>query len=320
MLSWQAFELHNHTFHSDGRFTVDELCRAAERLKFQGVALTDHNTDSGCPELADAGRRYNIKTIAGMEWTLFYGHMLVLGAQRFIDFRHIPRDGMDAVLPLVKEAGGVTVIAHPWRIGNPLSTGFHWEYEVGRWDCIDAMEVWHSRSPHREPLGKLGFDFWERQLSAGRRITATYGRDWHFDDDGEEPRACTYLGLDQDGDPLEALRRGRSMVTLGPILTLSAEKSKQRFEIGDTIKAGLMQLEIGVVKDERADIWEAYGLEWSHILMVTGKGVSRPIPFSGEGTMGCITAHLPGWVRAELHGRDRTGDCLLAFTSAIYVE
>ena len=46
-MNWFAGELHTHTVHSDGEFTVEQLCRAAKERELSLIALTDHNTASG---------------------------------------------------------------------------------------------------------------------------------------------------------------------------------------------------------------------------------------------------------------------------------
>lgn len=50
MKKWYPCELHCHTLHSDGSFTVNELLSAAKSRKLSGICLTDHNTVSGWEE------------------------------------------------------------------------------------------------------------------------------------------------------------------------------------------------------------------------------------------------------------------------------
>ena len=51
-MKWYPVELHTHTEHSDGDFTVAGLVHAAKDRGFTAVALTDHNTASGLAELS----------------------------------------------------------------------------------------------------------------------------------------------------------------------------------------------------------------------------------------------------------------------------
>ena len=43
MRNWFACELHCHTLHSDGDFSVEELMRTARERLLDGINLTDHN-------------------------------------------------------------------------------------------------------------------------------------------------------------------------------------------------------------------------------------------------------------------------------------
>ena len=78
-MRWYPVELHTHTCHSDGTFTVEELVQAAKMNGYRALALTDHNTASGTPELIEVAREQGILPVRGLEWTTYYGHMVVLG-------------------------------------------------------------------------------------------------------------------------------------------------------------------------------------------------------------------------------------------------
>ena len=66
---WLAGDLHAHTVHSDGAFTVAELARFAAAQGLDFLAVTDHNTTSHHAELKDAAARYGITLIPGQEVT-----------------------------------------------------------------------------------------------------------------------------------------------------------------------------------------------------------------------------------------------------------
>ena len=72
-MSYLPCELHCHTLHSDGDFSVKELQEAAKENHLSLIALTDHNTMSGWDELDDSV----VPAIRGIEWTTYFGHMLV---------------------------------------------------------------------------------------------------------------------------------------------------------------------------------------------------------------------------------------------------
>ncbi len=76
------YDLHTHTIHSDGRSTVDDICRAAIEKGLRGVAITDHaDTDTfeekntlmriaqAAMDIEDAKERYRdqLKLLIGVE-------------------------------------------------------------------------------------------------------------------------------------------------------------------------------------------------------------------------------------------------------------
>ena len=72
-LKWYPCELHCHTIHSDGDFTVSELIETSKERGLKGICLTDHNTYSGREE---AAKEKELAILQGIEWTTYFGHML----------------------------------------------------------------------------------------------------------------------------------------------------------------------------------------------------------------------------------------------------
>ena len=60
-------DLHNHTNHSDGKYTSKELVERAVRNNVDVFALTDHDSVFGCDEIVKIAKDYNVKVIKGME-------------------------------------------------------------------------------------------------------------------------------------------------------------------------------------------------------------------------------------------------------------
>ena len=79
MKKWYACELHCHTLHSDGAFTVDELIETAKNRLLAGICLTDHNTISGWSETESEN---TLAVLKGVEYTTYHGHMLSLGIKK----------------------------------------------------------------------------------------------------------------------------------------------------------------------------------------------------------------------------------------------
>uniref|UniRef100_UPI001F09690F CehA/McbA family metallohydrolase n=1 Tax=Paenibacillus periandrae TaxID=1761741 RepID=UPI001F09690F len=127
---WLACELHTHTPNSDGKHTLYELARSAAALELDWIAVTDHNTTSGLFGKEVVEQATNIKILTGLEWTTFYGHMLVLGlpAGGYADWRMLGPNDLAQGLREVKALGAIAGLAHPFRVGSPMCTGCYWEY------------------------------------------------------------------------------------------------------------------------------------------------------------------------------------------------
>ena len=55
-------DLHNHTVHSDGVLTSEELLKRAINNKVDVFALTDHDSVFGCDEIEQLSKDENVKT------------------------------------------------------------------------------------------------------------------------------------------------------------------------------------------------------------------------------------------------------------------
>lgn len=60
-------DLHMHSTASDGTLTPTELVRTSSELGIAAIALTDHDTVNGVEEFLEAGARYGVETIPGVE-------------------------------------------------------------------------------------------------------------------------------------------------------------------------------------------------------------------------------------------------------------
>src|SRR5690606_35531570 len=142
-----------------------ELARGAVELGFQCIALTDHNTMAGLAEKETVERETGLPIIPGMEWTTFYGHMVTLGVKEYVDWRTVgPRD-IHAGIAKVHAQGAIVGMAHPFRLGSPICTGCHWEFEIADYRDIDYIEVWSGTFPSVKPNNARAFRFWTEKLN-----------------------------------------------------------------------------------------------------------------------------------------------------------
>lgn len=329
-MRWLACELHAHTLHSDGKMTLTELASAAAKLGFECVALTDHNTMSGLADKEETECRAGVAILPGMEWTTFHGHMVTVGLAEYVDWREANTGNIHDGVSAVHARGGVAGLAHPFRIGSPACTGCYWEYEVDDWNDFDYIEAWSGTFAPIKTDNARAFSLWTDKLNEGYRLAATSGRDWHDAAETDEPISVTYLRLDDESRPVaeeavEALRRGRVSVTIGPLVTLEAEASAASYGIGDVVPVGegLATARIGIDFSVRQGLW-ALAAPAYRIRLSGNKGVleERAVPAT-EGTedlsMAVPTEGLL-WMRAELWGIVRGVTTLIAFTNAIYFD
>ncbi len=76
----KTIDLHIHTTASDGTASPAEVVRAAHELGLSAIAVTDHDTVSGCAEAQAAGQELGIEVVPGVEFSSRYGKTIhILG-------------------------------------------------------------------------------------------------------------------------------------------------------------------------------------------------------------------------------------------------
>lgn len=83
--AFSMIDLHTHSTASDGSLPPSELISYAAAKGIRVLALTDHDTDSGLTEAADAASRADVTFVPGIElnvsWPTGEFHLLGLGLQ-----------------------------------------------------------------------------------------------------------------------------------------------------------------------------------------------------------------------------------------------
>lgn len=322
MIKWTAAEMHCHTLHSDGKFTVDELLQTAHDYQLEMIALTDHNTLSGHRELSPEKEDKTVKVIRGIEWTTFFGHMLVLGCPEYVDWRYALPDTIDESIQKIRALGGIVGVAHPYELGSPICTGGCWEYHVHKWENVSYIEVWSEEFPSIKTANHRSVAMWNGLLDKGYHLAATHGKDWHGAVIENVPSGCTYLGIAGDCTPengKEAVKCGRTVVTMGPLFTMQVQKSGKTYEIGETAESGEAEFKFFTDMRAREEMWARFAFAPAEIRLIGNGGeVLEKIPYSAELLLPFILTR--GWYRAELWGNAMGKNCCLAMTSPIYVK
>ena len=215
-MRWLAGDLHAHTVHSDGALSIPRLAALAAGQGLDFLAVTDHNTVSHHPHLAEAGRRAGIMLLPGQEVTTDTGHANVFGDTGWIDFR----ESADHWRRAAEAGGGVLSVNHPvsgdcaWR--QPLSAPPR------------LAELWHHSWTDRRDGAPLA---WARAWCADPAgyggIVPVGGSDFHDPAQDRPPGAPTTWLLVEGDDLLGALAAGRTAVSAGrdaPLLLRCGEE------------------------------------------------------------------------------------------------
>ena len=84
MIRYPSVDLHTHTTYSDGADTPEQLVAKAADVGVWHLAVTDHDTIEALPEAREAGQRYGVGILSGIELTVQYEdyhdiHLLAYG-------------------------------------------------------------------------------------------------------------------------------------------------------------------------------------------------------------------------------------------------
>ena len=103
-------DLHTHSAYSDGTLMPAELIEKAKEIGLGGIALTDHNTVAGLPELFRAAQGTGIEAVGGVELSTDYGEIELHLIGLFIREEHFDViNGLVAELDKRKDASNVAL-------------------------------------------------------------------------------------------------------------------------------------------------------------------------------------------------------------------
>ncbi|MBN1583759.1 MAG: CehA/McbA family metallohydrolase [Anaerolineae bacterium] len=231
---WYRGDLHCHTYHSDAQGSVADLAAAARMQTLDFLAVTDHNTISHLPELAQHSDR-DLLLIPGIEITTHRGHANVWGIREWIDFRATTDAELDQIRACVRERRLPFSINHP-KYGGP-------EWTFGTVADADAIEAWQAPwwfSNHES------LTFWDNLLRQGKRINLVGGSDKHQKPfDGQMtahevgmPTTWVYAETLSEQAILDGIRAGHVFVShspQGPQLALTASVDGHTVMMGDAV-------------------------------------------------------------------------------------
>lgn len=212
-------DLHMHSIHSDGKYSVDEIINIAKLHGMDFIFLTDHNTFSQCDYI---NTNDSLVVIPGMEWTHYNGHCNFLGIKNPIkNFVSNDKDKTVEIMNEAKSSGALITLNHPCC----PNCGWKWGFDVP----FDALEVWNG------PMKKAEYDaieLWNSRLIQGEVIPVVGGSDSHRNELFRMigiPTTFLYCDSRGQSDIINAIKKGHAFISYtadGPIIELS---------VGDTI-------------------------------------------------------------------------------------
>ncbi|MGG4469417.1 CehA/McbA family metallohydrolase [Paenibacillus alvei] len=330
-VKWVPSELHTHTFHSDGKQSLIEMARVAKEMGLKAVVMTDHNTISPFEEMKQAEVLSGLHILYGLEWTTFYGHVLTVGYESptYTDWRAIGPLDIEKGISEIRRHDALVGIAHPFRIGNPIGTGCHFEFPVESINAFDFIEVWNSTRPGSKAYNQRAFHYWTDLLNKGYRITATAGRDWHHNEEINPLPAITYVQMSQVSEDknifrtafLQSIRAGRISISYDKPLELIVMQEEKTYRVGDVINKDENQPFIVQVSSEEWDFNDRIDRKGAFMVIVTNEGEH----FTGSIGQFQLETEIANkdlkWIRAELYASIDNGDPeLVAFTNPIYMK
>jgi hypothetical protein len=257
---WLKGDLHLHSTHSDGSYTIEDNANMAKEKGLDFIALTDHNTISQNYTYESYG---NVLFIPGMELTTYKGHCNLYGVKDPLkDFRATNNEEIRNLLQEARNNGCNISINHPFDPYCP------WEYG---WDVdYDWVEVWNG--PWTEG-NEWTLHWWQEQLVQGRKLVVVGGSDCHrphpYVKQGM-PTTWVYSNNKSVNSILDAINKGHVYLTYdptGPQMELTCGKAI----IGDTIKTQ-EKMELIVKKLQEGDI----------VKIISNKGIEQELKITNE--------------------------------------
>ncbi len=308
---WYAGDLHLHSQHSDGRWSIPDLWRAVQARQLDFFVLTDHNSVTGHADLASL-EMGKVLPIPGIEVSMRSGHLLALGTETLIDWR-VGQNGrtIHDVLQDVHAAGGLAIIAHPGADPSPICHGCRWDLPDVDPREIDAVEVWNSRWLLDED-NERSLLFYDRWLTAGFRVPISGGSDEHghkplFGHD--VPTTHVYARELSREAILDGIRAGHTVVSSGPLLRVNVTSGDVTAMPGDAVAAiGPLVIEATVSAVP----------EGGRLTILRNGAVLAETIVQAEGACRYASNQAePGWYRADLRSLD--GSEMLAIASPFFV-
>ncbi|MCD6591095.1 MAG: PHP domain-containing protein [Candidatus Aenigmarchaeota archaeon] len=187
------FHIHSH-FSPDSDMTPEDILKAVKRLKFDIIAVTDHNTIKGGIETKKLAENegMDVKVVVGSEIKTKDGEVIGLNIKK-----EIPKNlSLIETCKRIKKQDGFLIIPHPFDKMRK-GVGDH-VYEIMKY--IDAVEVFNARTL----FTKFNRDAYE--FAYNNNLPSVAGSDSHFS--FEIGSAYTLIKARNIDDIFASIKRG----------------------------------------------------------------------------------------------------------------
>jgi hypothetical protein len=229
-MRWWRGDLHMHTVHSDGTWTIAELINYARNTGLNFIFITDHNTASHHAEIDRLRGSNSLQPLVlrGEEITTYGGHTNAWGlpSGTWIDFRAHAKDTarISSIAAETHRAGALISINHPFA----LCGGCSWSYDASA-RGFDGIEVWNGAW---DATDEQALTMWDKILQSGRHITAIASSDSHRSDTPiGQPTTHVAANALSEQSLLKGIRQGRVYLTgevARPRISFEAEEVTKR--------------------------------------------------------------------------------------------
>jgi predicted metal-dependent phosphoesterase TrpH len=139
----------------------DQLIQQAKQVGLDGICITEHNQIWDREAIERLRNKHNYLVIGGVEVSTDLGEILVFGLHQPV----LQVYSAVQLKTMVEEAGGVMIVAHPFRSEPDLFTHLNWFlswsdqtipkefHTIGCrpiFELIDALEVYNGRAGFKE--------------------------------------------------------------------------------------------------------------------------------------------------------------------------
>lgn len=186
------YDLHTHTKYSKcSNLEPKILLKLAKKYGLDGIAVTDHDSINGSLAVKKINKDKDFEVIIGSELHCDLGSILGFFLNKDIKKKTIPE-----IIDEIKKQGGLSAIAHPYRISINDKHKFRYPIEKIK-NKIDAIEAFNSRCFPWENKKAV-------QTADKYKISKIAGSDAHFK--FEVGKGYTEF----DGDLAKAIRQNKT--------------------------------------------------------------------------------------------------------------